>query len=627
MSNEFLTVKFEARLKGIIAFIRALALNRSLKLRLSYNEASTDGKSVCLPYCALFGDFDRRYALGIAAHEVAHCLYSDFDVSGESERLYTNCAAYFGVHKAEDFALPLLGKDGTASCYRLKSTFMRREAFRRCDNIFVDYRNAVSLWNKLLNALEDARVERIMKHDRPETAFVIRKVYDKALADADFSSMPFNAPRYGFIVCLFASSVISRSAALNEAEALITRMRLEDEERDLYVKVRTLISDAAVYAQSSPDGGFMSYTSSTVDLVDLATALTDLFITYLEAHPESDAAQDQEQEKKEDKEDCGLQDTNPADIGDSDFYPELMQSPLDFVRRNLNEQLPGEVCNYVYESNLGEREFVVPAAGGCTLQVSDVLLPLEEVTEAQSKTACPPCKDQSALCWQLGKILFPPQSQRFPGQGLRRYGIRLDGRRTPFAANRCMSERLFKGRTATLSLGQAQIAVIFDTSTSAMRYKDEYLSCFELLRKVLGHADPLRLLSSVYCFGASGTARIKRVNEKFDAAIAGRLSYSCYTPGYSALYYALTELSTARAGRKLLLCLTDGEFNDDSACCRRFLADRGAEIDKAGVKLAFIHIKSEVSVFPDGFKPHYAQSIDSAADLPQALLRAVRAVF
>ena len=49
--------KFTARLKGIIAFIRALALNRTLKLCMCRgNTGATDGKRVYLPYSVFFGD-------------------------------------------------------------------------------------------------------------------------------------------------------------------------------------------------------------------------------------------------------------------------------------------------------------------------------------------------------------------------------------------------------------------------------------------------------------------------------------------------------------------------------------------------------------------------------------------
>lgn len=611
--------KFQARLKGLTSFIRALALNRTLKLRLSVHDAAaTDGESIYLPYSLFFGDFDRRYALGIAAHEVGHCLYTDFDCTDPNCGSFASLSELFRLGRSGDFSLPLHNPDGTLTEYRLLSRFMQLEVYRKSDNISADYRNAVAVWREILNALEDARIERRFKADRPETAYVINAVYAKAVADAQLNNLPFRLQRYIFAVCLMAAAVISHSVKPETVDAFIERFSADAEEQDLLRRAQTLVTGAAEHAVCTA-GGFMSAASVTGDLFGLTAALTDLFIAALEAETTAAHATQRERFKRRNKH---------ADIASAaeDLYLDLLQNPQKMVRNSLQKEQSEAVRNYIDRYGLDRREItIVPLIADRERSVPS-LLPLQEITAAQNDVVIPQCSVQDTLCRNLVKILYPPRSRRV-AVATRRCGVRFDDRKAAFAAAGCVTERLFKARTVTLNSGLTQLAVIIDTSSSTQAYRDDYLCCLELLRKVLGKANPSQLLSSIYCFCDSGIARVKRVNEKFGAAVAARLCYTGFTPGFAALHYAMTELAASPAGRKLLLCLSDGVFTDAADVCAGFMGKDGAGINNAGIKLACIYVKTGENLFPDGFKPHYSQIIDSAADLPQAIWRAVQAIY
>ena len=72
-------------------------------------------------YSIFFGDFDRRYALGIAAHEVGHCLYTDFDSLDVYKENPTSLSDFFRLGSPGEFSLPLRGEDGAEEAYRLQS--------------------------------------------------------------------------------------------------------------------------------------------------------------------------------------------------------------------------------------------------------------------------------------------------------------------------------------------------------------------------------------------------------------------------------------------------------------------------------------------------------------------------
>ena len=75
------------------------------------------------------------------------------------------------------------------------------------------------------------------------------------------------------------------------------------------------------------------------------------------------------------------------------------------------------------------------------------------------------------------------------------------------------------------------------------------------------------------------------------------------------------------------MCLTDVEFTDNQEICSAFMGNDGVGIEDAGIKLACIYVKTRENMFPDGVKPHYSQMIESAEELPRAILRAVRAIY
>lgn len=618
MYQDDIDAKFQARLKGITAFIRALSLNRTLKLYLShYGGAFTDGAHVHLPYSIFFGDFDRRYALGIAAHEVGHCLYTDFDSLDVYKENPTSLSDFFRLGSPGEFSLPLRGEDGAEEAYRLQSDFMRRETSRKCSELKVSYRNAFKLWLRLLNSLEDARIERRFKAERPETAYVINAVYTKALSEVEIKNLPYKVSRYVYGVCVMAAAVISHSVRPEAVDAFIAACSTDDEERDLLNRAQELIAKAVAYASCKQEG-FMAAASETADLFDLTSALADLFIVATQKEQGSD--QKQQQEKKR-----PLGKHHDID-SEEDIDLDLPDNPQEMLRDRLQDELSDAVKAYFKQHDISAREITVDSQEVVKTSGVSLRLPLDEITTAQNYEVMPICGDQSAVCRNLDKILYPPRSRNF-AVAAKGCGVILDERRAAFAANRCVAARLFKAKSLTLSDGMTQLAVIIDTSSSTRDCHDDYLQCFELLRKVLGKADRTRLLSSIYCFGDSGVARIKRVNENFDARIAARLCYSGNTPGFAALYYAMSELAASPAKRRLLLCLTDGGFTDDEDICAGFMDKDGAGIDSAGIKLACVYVKTDEMVFPGGFKPHYSQIIAGAAQLPQAILSAVRAIY
>ncbi len=610
--------KFTARLKGIIAFIRALALNRTLKLCMCRgNTGATDGKRVYLPYSVFFGDFDRRYALGMAAHEVGHCLYTDFNSLDLSQKSYTTLSDLFRLGCRGRFSLPLRKEDGSVGAYRLQSEFMRRETFRVRDSMRNEYRKAIVLWRDILNSLEDARIERRFKADRPETGYVINAVYTKALRDVNIKNLPYKSSRYAFGVCCVAAAVISHSLKPAAVDIFIDIFGKDPKEKETLVKARTLITEVAAYAEST-GSSFMAPTSTTADTFALTAALMDLFYFSTESD-ETDDEKENEGSKPRERQDAKFRD-------EEELFGNFPRNVQDLLRDKFQSELSDEVENFIQLSGLADQEITIESGGAKKSSKCRSLLPLEEITEARNAAEIPVCGDQNMICRSLNQILYPPQS-RVSAVGVRRRGVSLCERKMAYAANRCVSEPLFKAKTLTLSSGQTQLAVIVDTSSSTQRYRDDYLRCFELLRKVLGKADRSRLLSSIYCFCGTGIGRIKRVDEKFDRTIASRLCYAGFTPGFAALYYAMSELAASRAKRKLILCLTDGEFTDNQEICSAFMGNDGVGIEDAGIKLACIYVKTRENMFPDGFKPHYSQMIESAEELPRAILRAVRAIY
>ena len=609
--------KFTARLKGITAFIRALALNRTLKLCMCCGSAAaTDGKRVYLPYSVIFGDFDRRYALGIAAHEVGHCLYTDFDSLDLSQKSYTTLSDLFRLGCRGRFSLPLRKEDGSVGAYRLQSKFMRRETFRVRDSMRNEYRKAIVLWRDILNSLEDARIERRFKADRPETGYVINAVYTKALHEVHIKNLPYKSARFTFGVCCAAAAVISRSLKPEAVDIFCDVFSTDPKEKETLERARTLITEAAAYAESM-GSSFMAPTSTTEDVFALTAALLDLFYFSTESD-ETDEEQESEGPKPREKQDTAHD--------EEELFGNFPRNVQDLLRDKFQSELSDEVENFIQLSGLADQEITIESGGAKKSSKCRSLLPLEEITEARNDVEIPVCGDQNMICRSLNQILYPSQS-RVLAVGLRRRGVSLNERKLAYAANRCVSEPLFKAKTLTLSNGMTQLAVIVDTSSSTQRYRDDYLRCFALLRKVLGKADGSRLLSSIYCFCGTGIGRIKRVNEKFDRTIASRLCYTGFTPGFAALYYAMTELAASRAKRKLILCLTDGEFTDNQEICSTFMGNDGFGIKEAGIKLACIYVKTRASMFPDDFKPHYSQMIESAEELPRAILRAVRAIY
>lgn len=610
--------KFTARLKGITAFIRALALNRTLKLCMCCGSAAaTDGKRVYLPYSVIFGDFDRRYALGMAAHEVGHCLYTDFNSLDLSQKSYATLSDLFRLGCHCKFSMPLRKEDGSVGAYWLQSEFMRRETYRVRDSKRNEYRKAIVLWRDILNALEDARIERRFKADRPETGYVINAVYTKALREVQIKNLPYKSARYVFGVCCAAAAVISRSVKPGAVDIFCDVFSADPKEKETLERARTLITEAAAYAEST-GSSFMAPTSTTEDVFALTAALLDLFYFSIESDEKD------EEKKSEDKKQRKRKDAESRD--EAELFGNFPRNVQDLLRDKFQSELSDEVADFIQSGGLGDQEITIESKGAGKSSKCRSLLPLEEITEARNAAEIPVCGDQNMICRSLNQILYPPQS-RVLAVGLRRRGVSLNERKLAYAANRCVSEPLFKAKTLTLSNGMTQLAVIVDTSSSTKGYRDDYLRCFELLRKVLGKADGSRLLSSIYCFCSEGVGRIKRVNEKFDRTIASRLCYTGFTPGFAALYYAMTELAASRAKRKLILCLTDGEFTDTPEICSTFMGNDGVGIKEAGIKLACIYVKTRASVFPDDFKPHYSQMIESAEELPRAILRAVRAIY
>ena len=591
------------RILGIIAFMRTLALRRDLTLTICHT-AKTDGHNIYLPLSMFVGAYNRPFALGLTAHEVGHCLYTDFEVLTQiNYSVAQGKTDIFALKSQTGFTLPLLHPDGSVSSYKLKSRFYK-QIFANGDCPANGYEaDCAKLINESLNALEDARIEKRLKEEIPETAYVLDAVYTQLLHDA--CKPPENpVNRYVFFSCLCAHHYFSNTLKQDVLERFFHLLSKNDAERQLLHQVRQLLHLAVAYAQHNLKTSFLSATSGTASLAALTVAVADLFMRYAEDRPDGNLV------KKR---------GGTVKIGPNFDYDHRTPSPQELIRKALCAGTDSSAMAEV--KDLVGISYTVTATQAPLKERTYVRMPLQEVTTENTQQSIPKVTDLSQARNRLQRILYP-QGTTLPPSANCRSGIRFDLNKVAPAALGQFNSRIFKRHCVTRNDGLTHIAVILDTSSSTKKYRSDYLKCAAFLQQVL--AGGPRLLSSMYCFDKTGVARIKRVREPFSERILRRISYSGMTPGFAALHYAVTELLASKAERKLLLCLSDGEFNDSKGSCA-YLDDWDAIREE--IKLVTIFVKEGCNCLPHSLIPDFKRTIDHPAALPQTIVEAVAALY